>query len=160
MEQVSSKASSIVQEKADSREFTELLVPSQEGSRAAKVYLYRFQSALLVLTYLPPAIFEADVESYERMVRERWMLTDLPVGNPVQGNRVCKSDFKYLTTLYKFKAAWNSARSCSGIHIRTPQSSVICIGVLESVNFRFYSCNNPNEYYWIIQGFLYCIVLY
>ena len=43
----------------DSREFrssTELIVPSEEGSRPAKVRLYRSQSALLDLVHLLPTI--------------------------------------------------------------------------------------------------------
>ena len=38
-----------------------------------------------------------DVKGYKHMVRERWIPTDLPVSDPVQGNRVCKRNTNDLT---------------------------------------------------------------
>ena len=38
-----------------------------------------------------------DGKDYKYMVRERWILTDLPVGDPIQGGRIGKSDVNDLT---------------------------------------------------------------
>ena len=70
------------------------------------------------------------------MVREGRILADLPIGDPIQGGRVGKSDVNDLTSIrdpkvgvlpmlhqYRSEAARNSARSCpQGFTFELPQS--------------------------------------
>ena len=123
----------------DSREFrssTELMVPSEEGSRAAKFRLYKSQSALLDLIHLPPTIFRQMVK-----VMSAWSERDgfsqtsqLVTHFKVEGGsaRVMSMTSLLFATLkvgvlpmlhqYRSEAARNSARSCPlGFTFELPQ---------------------------------------
>ena len=122
----------------DSREFrssTELIVPSEEGSRAAKVRLYRSQSTLLDLIPLPPTILRWMVKIINTWSESDGfsltcqLVTLFKVGGLA---RVMSTTSLLFVTLkvgvlpifyqYRSQAARNSARSCPlGFTFKLPQ---------------------------------------
>ena len=122
----------------DSREFrssTELIVPSEEGSRAAKVHLYRSQSTLLDLIPLPPTILRWMVKIINTWSESDGfsltcqLVTLFKVGGLA---RVMSTTSLLFVTLkvgvlpifyqYRSQAARNSARSCPlGFTFELPQ---------------------------------------